>query len=120
MFIDTKELPVTEPVKVGIHHELAEWMRAGAAKTRPCRQGYWEYAADGVLATCAWGAVGVGAGIDPRNLDEFLGFLRRVAGDDELFMSVVAKNDNAAWSRQRIADWLCKTGGCTHACISTT
>ena len=109
MFIETRELPVTAPARVGRYHELAEWMRAGAAKTKQCARAY----QDPLGRTCAWGAAALGFGIDlSKSSKGLMAFLDQ--WPENLYNDIVRMNDRGM-SREAIADWLCREGGCEHA-----
>ena len=111
MFIESKDLPVAEPVKVGRYHQLAEWMREGAKRTKQCRLMNFTVGEDG-LETCAMAAAAVGAGHDLLRLGLSVWAVANV--DIEIRLQIVNMNDARGWSREQIADFLCREGGCEH------
>lgn len=111
MFIETKELPVTTPTRVGRYHELAESMRRGAAQTKQC-QGISFIGLKGkITATCALGAAALGAGLDRVSA---LRAHEHFKIPEDLKDEIVVRNDVHGQTREAIAAWLHEIGGCEH------
>jgi hypothetical protein len=113
--------------ETGNYHRLAEAMRRGC-KLRPMKASGCFERRDG--AVCALGAVAVGnvrrrpkknytmSGVVrdfPELRDMGVHPLSRVPMD--LRDVIIALNDETLCSREAIADWLCRLGGCKHQVI---
>ena len=121
MFIETRELPVTAPTRIGIYHELAEAIRRGCKKTKYLRGAY--VSPQHERSACALGAAAIGTGFRWQNgispfdhLHFYFGYIFHTMIEGvPIHYAVASRNDRNIMTREEIADWLCKSGGCEHA-----
>jgi hypothetical protein len=117
-------IPQVEKVKTGVYHRLAEAMRRGC-KLRPMKaRGYFQRK-DG--SACALGAAAAGNGRwRPKKKYSMWGLirvfpeLRDTVTHPFTYLPlnlrdvIITLNDDIDCSREAIADWLCRVGGCKH------
>lgn len=121
MYRETKELPAVEAVpEIGVHHVLAEAIRRGCAMSKPLRGSYICGSGDNVSA-CALGAALIGFGVlrdeyDIIEMPLLADELTRLGVTPEL-QGRIGTNNDGGMPRERIADWLCQTGGCRHGLL---
>jgi len=114
-------VPQVEKVRTGIYHDLAEAIRRGCAirpKKVKRRLRHGECGAD------ALGAAAAGCGMSKRYtlegiaeiFPELGGYVQHpISGrPGRLSDVVVSLNDQTDYTREQIADWLCRLGGCEH------
>jgi hypothetical protein len=114
-------VPQVEKVRTGIYHDLAEAIRRGCAirpKKVKRRLRHGECGAD------ALGAAAAGCGMSNRYtlegiaeiFPELGGYVQHpISGrPGRLGDVVVLLNDQTDYTREQIADWLCRLGGCDH------
>ena len=114
-------VPQVEKVRTGIYHDLAEAIRRGCAirpKKVKRRLRHGECGAD------ALGAAAAGCGMSKRYtrrciaeiFPELGGYVQHpISGrPGRLGDVVVLLNDQTDYTREQIADWLCRLGGCEH------
>ena len=104
MFLETKELPVTTPAKVGQYHELAEAMRRGAARLPEVHGPLFETDEKGrICAACAFGTLAY-ALYGEECVDDGMRALQ--AFNLDLMSRIVNRFEDHHHTREQIADWL--------------
>lgn len=112
---------VVPSVEVGRYHPLAEAIRRGC-KIRPKKAK--SHFHTGETGACALGAAALGSGDQKRCMMYRLCKIFPELNDTvshpftyavmDLAQVIFTVNDDSSYSREAIADWLCRLGGCKH------
>lgn len=108
-------------IRIGHYHRLAEAIRRGC-KLKPVKSK--KNFNEGTGAVCALGAAFIGGGGQKQCRLVSLTRMFPELGDAvshpvtyaamDLWEVIFALNDESDYSREEIADWLCREGGCGH------
>ncbi len=95
-------------------NKLSQAIMLGSTVHRKCSHHFCKRNKDGkIYSTCALGAAFISIGIDPPDDGADPPFQRlvdRFNVDESFLNTIMEKNDEDRWSRQRIAKWLEKQG----------